>query len=63
MKGFCQRLRESRFSHARNVFDQQVTARQQGNERKLNSLFFAEDNARDGAMQLRNYLRGGGRHS
>jgi hypothetical protein len=62
MKGFGQRLREGGFAHSGNVFDQQVAAGQQGDQGKLDGFFFTVDGARDAALQLRDDLRGGGRH-
>src|SRR5208282_2088419 len=62
MKGFGEGLRERGFADAGNVFDQQVAARQQRDQGKLNHIFLAEDGARNGALQLRHDLRGGRRH-
>src|SRR5437016_12548343 len=62
MKGFCESLSESRFADAGNVFDEQVTARKQSDQRELDGLFFAVDGARDGALKLRDDLGGGSRH-
>src|SRR5713101_2228099 len=62
MEGFCERLRESGFADSGNVFDEQVTAREQGNQRELDGVFLAVDGARDGALKLRDDLGGGSRH-
>jgi hypothetical protein len=39
-----------------------MAAREKRDERELNGFFFAVDGARNGALQLRNDLRRGGRH-
>ena len=62
MKRLCERLRESGLADAWNVFDKQMAAREQGDERKLDGVFLAVDGARDGALELRDDLRGGSRH-
>src|SRR5260370_21335673 len=62
VKGFCERLRESGFAYAGDVFDEQVTAREQGDERELDGVFLAVDDARDGALELRDDLGCGSRH-
>src|SRR6266852_6387535 len=62
MKGFCERLRESGLADAGDVFDEQVAAREQGDQRELDGVFLAVDGARDGALELRNDLGGGSRH-
>jgi len=62
MEGFCQRLRESGLADAGNVFDKQVAAREQSNQCELDGVFLAVDSARDGALELRDDLRGGSRH-
>jgi len=62
VKGFRKSLGESGFPGARNVFDEQVAAREKGDEGELDDIFLAENGARDGALQLRNHLRGCGRH-
>ena len=62
MKGFGERLRERGFAHAGDVFDQQVAARQQGNQGQLDHIFLAENGAPNRALQLRDDLRGGRRH-
>jgi hypothetical protein len=59
---FGERLSESGFAYTWNVFDEQMAAREKRDERELNGFFFAVDGARNGALQLRNDLRGGGRH-
>jgi len=56
MKRFCQGLRESGLADSGNVFDQQVAARKQGDERELDGVFFAVDGARNGALELRDDL-------
>src|SRR6266851_604173 len=62
MKGFCERLRESGLADTGNVFNEQVAASEQGDQRKLNGFFFAIDGARNGALKLRDDLRGGSGH-
>src|SRR6266851_3880352 len=62
MKGFCESLRESGLADAGYVFDEEVAARKKGDERELNGFFLAVDGARDGALELRDDLRGGSRH-
>src|SRR5216683_754030 len=62
MEGFCKGLRESGFADAGDVFDEQVTAREQGDKRELDGVFLAVDDARDGALQLRDDLGCGSRH-
>jgi hypothetical protein len=62
MKRFRKGLGEGGLAHAGNVFDEQVAARQQGDQRKLNGVFLTVDRARDGALQLRNDLRCGRWH-
>jgi hypothetical protein len=59
---FGKRLRKSGFAYTRNIFDEQMAAREKRDERELNGFFFAVNGARNGALQLRNDLRGGGRH-
>jgi len=49
-------LRESGLADSGNVFDQQVAARKQGDERELDGVFFAVDGARNGALELRDDL-------
>ncbi len=43
MKTFCQRLGERGLADAGNVFDQQVAAREQRDQRELNRFFLAID--------------------
>src|SRR5207302_3394972 len=62
LERFCKRLRESRLSNARNVFDEQVAAREKRDQSELNRFFLAVNGAGNGVLQLRNDLRGGGRH-
>src|SRR5260370_36931038 len=62
MTGFCDRLREGSFADAGNVFNEQVAASEQGDQRKLDGFFFAIDGARNRALKLRDDLRGGSRH-
>jgi hypothetical protein len=62
VKRFGKGLRKSGFSYAGNVFDEQVAAREQGDQRKLYGFFLAVNGARNGALELRNDLRGSGRH-
>ncbi len=57
MEGFCEGLRERGLADAGNVFDEQVAAREQGDECELDGLFLAVNDAGDGALQLRNGLR------
>src|SRR5882762_9594869 len=59
VKGFCERLCESGLADAGNVFDEQMTARDQ---RQLDGVFLAVDGARDGALELRDDLGGSGGH-
>src|ERR1700674_5091737 len=62
VKGFCERLCESGLADARNVFDEQMTAREQRDEGELDGVFLAVDSARDGALELRDDLGRGGGH-
>src|ERR1700674_2530084 len=62
MKRFCERLRESGLANAGNVFDEQMAAGEQGNQRELDGVFLAVECARDGEMELRDDLGRGGRH-
>ena len=62
LERFCKRLGEGRLSNAWNVFDEQVAAREKRDQGKLNRFFLAVNGAGDGVLQLRNDLRGGGRH-
>ncbi len=62
MKRFCERLRERGLADSGNVFDEQVAPREQSDQRELNGIFLAVDGARDGALELRDDLRGGSRH-
>src|SRR5882762_1501464 len=62
MEGFCERLSESGLADAGDVFDEQMAAREQGDERELDGVFLAIDGARDGALELRDDLGGGGGH-
>ena len=62
MEGFGKRLGQSGFSDAGNVFNQQVAAREQRDQGKLDDVFLPENGAGNGALQLRNHVRGGGRH-
>src|SRR5258706_8976852 len=62
MKGFCERLRESGFADAGDVFDKQVAAREQRDQRELDGVFLAVNGARDGALELRDDLGCGSRH-
>jgi len=62
VKRLGQGLRQGRFAGAGHIFDEQVTAREKGDEGELDDLFLAENGARDGAVQLRDHLRGCGRH-
>jgi len=45
MKRFCERLRESGLADAGNVFDEQMAAREQSDERELDGVFLAVDGA------------------
>ena len=62
MKGFRERLRERGLADAGHVFDQQVAAREQRDQRELDGFFLAVNRARDGALELRDDLRGSRRH-
>ena len=62
MKRFRERLRKGGFAYSGNVFNQQVPTGEQRDQRKLNGFFFAVNGAGDGALKLRNDLRGSGRH-
>jgi hypothetical protein len=62
MKRFRQRLRERSLAHTGNIFDEQMAAGQQGDQRELDRFFLAENGASNGALELRNHLRSGGRH-
>jgi hypothetical protein len=62
MKGFGERLRQRGLADAGNVFNEQVAAGKERDQRKLNGFFLAKDGARDGALQLGDDLRGGGWH-
>ena len=62
LKKSCKGLRERGFSDPRNVFDEQVAAREKCYQSKLNCFFLAVNGAGNGVLQLRNDLRGGGRH-
>src|SRR5438477_4886601 len=62
MERSCERLRESGLADSGNVFNEQVAARKHSDERELDGVFLAVDGARDGALELRDDLRGGGRH-
>jgi len=59
---FRKRLRQSGLADPGNIFDEQVTPREKGDQRELDGVFLAVDRARDGALQLRDDLRGGGWH-
>ena len=52
LKGLCKGLRECCFTDAGNIFDQQVSTREKGDERKLNGFFFSVDCAGNGATQF-----------
>src|ERR1700687_468459 len=62
MKRFRESLREGGLADAGNVFDEQVAAGEQGDQRELDGFFLAVDGLGDGTLQLRNGLRGGSRH-
>jgi len=62
MKRFRESLREGGLADAGNIFDEQMAAREQGDQRELNGFFLAVDGLGDGALELRNGLRGGGWH-
>src|SRR5262249_16380482 len=55
-------LRQRRFPHARHIFNQQVSACQQRNQRELNRFLFAVNGSRNRTLQLRNHLGGCGWH-
>jgi len=61
-QGLQTALRQGGFAHAGHVFDEQVAAREKGDQRKLDGFFLAINGFGDGALQLRDDLRGGGRH-
>src|SRR5258707_2849949 len=50
---FRERLGQSGFAHAGNIFDQQVTTREQRDQGQLDGFFFAKNCPRDRALQLR----------
>jgi hypothetical protein len=54
-------LRERGFADTGNVFDQQVPARKQGDERQFNDVGFAVDYTLDCGLELFQ-LPGGGDH-
>ncbi len=62
MKRLGQGLSERCFTNSRHIFDQQMAARQQGDQRQLNNVFLAVDSAGNGTLQLRDHVRCGGRH-
>ena len=62
VKRFRQRLGERGLADAGNIFDQQMAAREQRDQRELDGFFLAVDRASDGALQLRDDLRGDRRH-
>src|SRR5256886_17281875 len=62
MKRFGESLRQRGLAHAGNVFDEQMAAREKRDQRQLDGVFLAEDGARDGALELRDDLSGGGWH-
>ncbi len=57
LKRIRQRLRQRRLAHARHVLDQQVAAREQRRQRKLNHVFLALDDAPNRALQFRQPFR------
>ena len=62
VEGFRERLGQGGFADAGNIFDQQVAAGKKRDQGELNDVFLAENGAGDGALQLRDDVRGGGRH-
>ena len=52
VKRFGERLRQRSLADAGNIFDKQMAAREQRDERELDGFFFAENGACDGALQL-----------
>ncbi len=52
MKRFGEGLRQRRLADAGYVFDEQMPAGEQRDERELDGFFLAVDGARDGALQL-----------
>src|SRR5713101_1027747 len=62
MERFRERLGQGGFADAGDVFDEQVAASEQGDQCELDGVFLAEDGAGDGALKLRDDLRGGSGH-
>jgi len=62
VEGLRQRLRQRGFADSGNVFDKQMAARQQRDQRQLDHVFLAEDCSGNGTLQLRDRLRGYRRH-
>ena len=62
VKRFGQRLGQRGLADTGDVFDEQVAAREKRDERELDGLFFAENSARNAALQLRDDLRSSCRH-
>ena len=62
VKRFGERLGQGGFANAGNVFDEQMAAGEKRDQRELNGFFLAVNGAGDGALQLRDDLRGSGRH-
>ncbi len=62
MKRFREGLRERGLADAGDVFNQQMAACEQGDQRELNCFFLPVNGAGDRTLELRNRLRGGGRH-
>jgi hypothetical protein len=62
MEGARKSLGKSGLANAGNVFDEQMSAGEKGDEGELDDIFFAENGAGNGALELRYDMRGGGRH-
>src|SRR5579862_3039946 len=62
VKRFRESLGQSGLANTRNVFNQQMAARKESDQRKLNSFFLAVNRASDRELQLRDDLRSGRGH-
>jgi len=62
MKRFGESLSQGGLADARNIFDEQMAAGEQRDERELDGFFLAVDRACDGAPKLRDDLSSGSLH-
>ena len=62
LEGMRQGLGQRGLAHAGHVLDQQMAARQQGDERQFNGFVLAANHAPNGALQLGDQGRGGCGH-